>query len=445
MKKVILLEFNELCPGLLERFINEGHLPNFARLYKGAQTYVTNATGTEASPDHLEPWIQWVTLHTGKRFDEHNIFRLGQANKLEYKNIWDELSEQNKSSWVCGSMNAKFDAQDSSVACLPDPWSVDASASPKDLQPFYEFVRANVQEHTNEKNKMSFKKNVNFLGFMLRNGLSFNTICRLAKIVLQQVTKSKNRWQKASILDWLQFDVFRHYYSQKSPAFSTFFSNSTAHFQHKYWRYMEPEKFSLAPSEKDIELYGEAILFAYKNHDQIIGKVFDLADENTTIMLASALSQQPFTKYDGEGGKRFHRPYDITKLPSIFDLSGVDKVNPVMSHQFQLIFKDTSHAEVGFDKLMSIELDGQKLFSLIRKDSEVYGGCSFRQAFNGNPLFDYEGKQLNFNDIFYLADSLKSGMHNPEGVFWVQAQQPSTKPTKIPLEGVKDLILGELS
>ena len=57
-KSVILLEFNELCPSLINNFIQQGKLPNFQRFYQESSVYTTDA---EAEPPFLEPWIQWVT------------------------------------------------------------------------------------------------------------------------------------------------------------------------------------------------------------------------------------------------------------------------------------------------------------------------------------------------------------------------------------------------
>ena len=49
------------------------------------------------------------------------------------------------------------------------------------------------------------------------------------------------------ILDQLQFDLFRRHWKRARPDFSTFFLNSTAHYQHIYWRNMEPEHFKVKP------------------------------------------------------------------------------------------------------------------------------------------------------------------------------------------------------
>ncbi len=42
-KKVIVLEFNELVPSLVDRFIAEGKLPNFKRLRNESTVAVTDA------------------------------------------------------------------------------------------------------------------------------------------------------------------------------------------------------------------------------------------------------------------------------------------------------------------------------------------------------------------------------------------------------------------
>jgi hypothetical protein len=72
-----------------------------------------------------------------------------------------------------------------------------------------------------------------------------------------------NRWKRAIILDRLQWDVFAWHWKRIQPALSTFFLNSTAHFQHLYWRNMDPSAFRIKPTDSEQEEYGKAILFGY--------------------------------------------------------------------------------------------------------------------------------------------------------------------------------------
>ena len=88
--RLILIEFNELCPSLLQRFMAEGVIPNFRRLYGRSVVYTTDA---EEPEPNLEPWIQWPTVHSGIPFSEHGIFHLGGGHRLEKKCIAELLSD----------------------------------------------------------------------------------------------------------------------------------------------------------------------------------------------------------------------------------------------------------------------------------------------------------------------------------------------------------------
>ena len=50
--RIILLEFNELTPRLMDRFIRDGKLPNFNRFQRESRTFTTEAA--EVAPT-LEP------------------------------------------------------------------------------------------------------------------------------------------------------------------------------------------------------------------------------------------------------------------------------------------------------------------------------------------------------------------------------------------------------
>ncbi|MFM9068742.1 MAG: hypothetical protein ACKOUR_15640, partial [Planctomycetota bacterium] len=75
-KKLISLEFNELCPNLLSQFIQRGELPNFARMQSESEVLVTDA---EERGEMLNPWVQWVTVHTGLSLQEHQVTTLSQG------------------------------------------------------------------------------------------------------------------------------------------------------------------------------------------------------------------------------------------------------------------------------------------------------------------------------------------------------------------------------
>lgn len=127
--RTIVLEFNELSPQLLDRFIEQEHLPNFRRFRDSAMVAVTDA---EETAPNLEPWIQWVTVHTGLSFAEHGCFNLNEGSDLTAPRLWDLVSRADQTNWICGSMNAAV--QPGFRGCfLPDPWATSAEPVPLNM------------------------------------------------------------------------------------------------------------------------------------------------------------------------------------------------------------------------------------------------------------------------------------------------------------------------
>ena len=87
--KTILLGLNELNFDYLKFYISQGVLPNFKKIF---EIQPPIETVSENEYKLLEPWVQWVTIHSGKSYKEHNIFRLGDIvnnpNFLRYLRNW---------------------------------------------------------------------------------------------------------------------------------------------------------------------------------------------------------------------------------------------------------------------------------------------------------------------------------------------------------------------
>src|SRR2546425_3654690 len=95
--RAISIEFNELCPNLMERFMKAGELPCFQRFYDEAEVFQTDA---EESGELLEPWVQWVTVHTGLSAREHQVTTLSEGHKVGAPAVWDMLSSAGLRVWV---------------------------------------------------------------------------------------------------------------------------------------------------------------------------------------------------------------------------------------------------------------------------------------------------------------------------------------------------------
>ncbi|MDB5642332.1 MAG: hypothetical protein JWN07_1649 [Hyphomicrobiales bacterium] len=416
--RVIVLEFNELTPALMDRFIAAGHLPNFARLRSESIVAITDA---EEDPPALEPWIQWVTVHTGLSFAEHGVYDLGDGEEFRAPRIWDIVADQGERVLVCGSMNAAIQTTRSDLINLvPDPWAVNLRPQPAELyDDFYHFVRTYVQEYTSERPPLTKSDYAKTAAFLLRHGLSLKTVMD-AVTQLASETTGMPKWRRAVILDRLLWDVFRSEWKRLQPAFSTIFLNSTAHFQHYYWREMDPSAFELKSASESKA--SDAILFGYKRMDRIVGECIDMAGPDTTIVLCTALGQQPLTHYDQTGGKQVYKVRDATVLLRYAGFQGNFQFAPVMAEQFHLFFDSEEEAATAEDKLRKLTLNGEAVMDMRRDGKQIFAGCGIIREPGETAVIvtPHSNKPVPFHTLFYPVDTIKSGGHHPDGIFWIR-------------------------
>lgn len=439
---VILIELNELSPALMQRFMDRGIAPNFRRFYDEADVFVTEA---KERPPYLEPWIQWITVHCGINYDDHRQQNLDEGHNVTQPALWDVLSDAGLRTWVCGSMNPRV-SPGYKGAILPDPWSTHIAPSPAELAPFFEFIQRNVQEHTRDKVPLGLRDYARFVRFMARRGLTRSTALAIAKqLASEKQTDGKTRWRRATILDRLQLDVFRHYWRELDPHFATFFSNSTAHFQHMHWRNMEPSLFKVAPSAEDQARYQDAIEYGYRSMDALIGEFIELAGEDTTLVFLTALSQQPYLLYEDQGGKVAHRPKDFQKLIRWAGIDATFTVAPVMTHYFHVTFADEPTAAAAAEKLRALTVNGEQVLNVEPKGADVFCGCRMYSPLDpSTPMTSTLAKrETGFFEQFYQIEGLKSGMHHPDGILWVRTpkRRHQVHPGKVPLDRVAPMIL----
>ncbi|MBP9693406.1 MAG: alkaline phosphatase family protein [Alphaproteobacteria bacterium] len=443
-KRLIVVEFNELCPSLLQRWMGEGILPNFKKFYDHSISYVTEA---DSDPPHLEPWVQWYSLHTGLDFEQHQVKNLTDGPRAKFPDIWSVLHKNGKTASSCSSMNVKGFENEGSFF-IPDPWSTTEKAYPEKLNKLYRFVSNRVQEYSNKSNKPSFTESLGFLFFCLTHGLKISTLFKIAFLLFEEkVVNPGMAWKKAVVLDWILTDIFKYFWKKTKPEFATFFLNSTAHFQHGYWRYFEPEKFEVKPSKTDVDRYQGAIKFGYCNMDITLGKLLELEDENTTFIFATALSQQPFLKYEGIGGQHFYRPYDIAKFLNHIGVA-YENCQPVMTHQFILHFETSEKRQNAMEILTSLHAGEQPVMNVIENvGNSLYIGCQLRQEMPEDLLICFKGlasKNESFFDWFYEIEEIKSGCHHKDGALWFRIGKKKEVSSKIPLRDIFPTILDML-
>ncbi|MBM0105589.1 alkaline phosphatase family protein [Steroidobacter sp. S1-65] len=414
-QRLLLLELNELCPSLIDRFMAEGALPNFKRLRQRSRAYITHTNESV-----LEPWIQWVTVHTGVPLDQHGILDLDEAGKLQHEAFWDRMSSDNV--LLMCPMNVRFNRTDGSIF-MPDPWAASQTPS-SEIEPFYRFVRSAVNTHARSSG-FDRKVALDALRYLVGHGMSAGTCIALARqLISERIGSHDVKWRRASLLDKLCWDVFAHFWrSERRPRIGVFFSNATAHYQHKYWRHHDPDAFSLRPDATELRNYSKAIRYGYQGLDELIGKALAIAGSDTAIVLCTALSQQPMLDYEERGGKAMFLPKDFKRLLDAIGAPANARVEQIMAEEARLHYNDPADAELAQAVLREVRTsEGHTLFKLRGFDGRAFIiGCGvFSGEVRPHTRFtSVNGLTANFHDHFLLMPTTTSAKHHPDGVLWV--------------------------
>lgn len=432
--RMIVLEFNELCPDLISEFMARGLLPGFRQLHDRATVFTTHAGEV---PPNLDPWIQWPTVHSGMTFGQHKIFDLGEGYKLQEKCIAELLSDAGISVGVFGSMNMNY--RELNGYFIPDPWNRLGRASPDSLQPFYRVIAQQVQESSRD-DAFTLADMTRFGWFMLRNGLTPGAAMAIVRQLVRERLDRGVRWRRASLLDDVQYDLFRHLNRHHRVRFATFFSNSTAHYQHYYWRHMNPEIFAVGPPAEDHESLGGAILYGYQSMDRMIRRT--LADyPDATIVLCTALSQRPWA----DTTKCAFRPRNFDALLAFAQIDPRSvTVKPVMAEQFHLAFASPESLQRGESSLQNLFLEDRQVM-WVRREGEDTLNCSCdiidARVVDKMIVRRRDGAAMRFGELFYMIHTMRSGRHDPRGLLWIGDGRHEVVADKVSIVDIAPTIL----
>ncbi len=436
---VLMLELNELCPPILDKMMARGELPNFKRLHGKSDVHVT----WTSDPD-LEPWVQWVTFHTGKTQEVHGAKELDEGYRIDLPRMWDKFGDAGYSSMVFGSMNSR--AFSKNVCLVPDPWSVRVPPSDPTYKAFHDFIAFNVTEHTNERAKPTKKMVLDFVRFMVSRGLSITTVMSAVRQLANEKTSGRDvKWARSMVLDLLMWDVFEKEYRRRRPDFATFFANSTAFLQHRYWRHMEPEAYQVKPGEADMKAYGDAVESSYRHMDALLGRAMRLVGPKGRIVFVTALSQEANLRYEHIGGKFVYRPHAFEELNAFMGGPKDVTFEPVMTHQAWASMKSQEDADQFEAALKGLQSNGETVMEWRRSGNRIFFWCRFISKVDDDMVLTCaaNGARKDFSELFALIGQVNNSKHNRNGCFWVERAdgKGQVHADKLPLEQATEKVL----
>jgi hypothetical protein len=419
---MILLALNELNLDYIKGYVSQGKLTNFGKLLE----YGVVNTTSESKYELLEPWIQWATVQTGKAYDEHQVFRLGDmVDRPDLDQIFEDLEESGLSVGAISPFNAD-NRLASSKFFIPDPWTQTKASGGHIIEKLSRTVSRFVNSNA------SGKVGPSDVIWLLLGFIVYVRVKRWPKF-FKFVSLRKKPGVKAAILDMILLEVFVTLQKKYKPDYSHLFFNGGAHVQHHYMfnssqykgEFKNPEWY--CPSDWD------PILMMLETYDTILG---DLLESGERIIGVTGLHQVPH-----EEQTFYWRPVAHKDFLIECDLKGEFSVIPRMSRDFLIEVIDNKHAleienqlnqftdSVRSKPVFNVDNRGTSLFIEVIYDDDLVEGMSFDGP-NGVSIGSLKSK------LAFVA--IKNGKH--DGLGYVFSNMPMDLSKDIKLTEVYEFI-----
>ena len=411
--KLLLLEFNEIEQELLQRGIEAGELPAFARLRKQSSRYTT-----DACDGYLEPWVQWVTLHTGVTLEHHGALQLTLGRDVPQPFFWERIAAAGHRSWICGAMNGR-DRDAPNLDLLLDYWTEPSADSY--YAPFACFANACVTRHIDRRHRIRPSEALAFIAFMLRNGLRPGTALRVASQTTRAIA-ARQTWRLAFALEDLQLDLFLHR-CRLQPELALLFVNSVAHLQHNYWQDMDPARFTDRQAAGRSRHAG-AIPAGYRHLDRVLERALAVTSPETTVLLCSALGQEPRGD-DHPKGTTLYRVRDLPRLIAALAIPAPDRTVRTMADTFILEYRDEERAALSVERLASVRVGEAAPFKPLRRGGKVLVDGDLTHATDPGSEMSVDGRPSGWRlEQLMTIGHHVGGVHHPRGLLWVRGRFP---------------------
>ena len=423
--KTILLGLNELNFDYINFYINQGLLPNFKRLFN---FQVPIETVSEKEYRLLEPWIQWVTIHTGKIFEDHKVLRLGDiVNNPELSQIFEELEAEGLSVGAVSPFNADNRLRNPAFF-VPDPWTKTKLSGNWILKALYQAVHQSVND--NAKSRLNFKSMISLgLGLLL-----YVPISRWSHY-LKTVLNVKKPGAKAVILDSLLADVHLTLWKKHKPDFSNLFLNSGAHIQHHYLFNSKAYKGNVKNPEWYCPNGFDPLIQILSEYDYQIGKI--LKTKDVKLIIATGLHQQPH-----ENLTFYWRLKEHVKFAEMIGVENFTEILPRMSRDFLIKFNNELDA-VNAKKLLNsfyASKDDIKIFEVDNRGTSLFIELVYPNDIEDNDSIysiELDLKLEKFKSYISFV-AIKNGEHN--GIGYLTSNFDLKLERKINLINLKSII-----
>ena len=404
--KLLLIQLNEINFDLVDRYLLASKKNKFTNLRSIKKTYKFFNTFAESEYKNLEPWIQWVSIHIGKDFNQHKIFRLGDiVNYPSKRQIYEIIEDKGFKVGAISPMNADNRLKNPAYF-IPDPWTdthADNSSFSKRLS---KMLKQTVND--NASGTLSFNSVLTILEIIFKT-LHYKKTSFLIKLIFSSIFKP---WKKALVLDYLIHLIHIYFLKKKLPNFSSIFLNAGAHVQHHYFFNTKHIKDLPKNPKWYIDSSSDPIEEMLEVYDQIIGDYLKFSKNDNQLLISTGLRQVPYNII------KFY--YRLKNHSSFLNKIGLKflKVLPRMTRDFEITFDNDIDLINAKRILENIKCKKKNLniFSEIEeRNKSLFVILTYPHEVKKNDyIIVNDDVTLNFqNEVLFVA--IKNGMHDSKG------------------------------
>ena len=393
-ESLLIVELNEFNINLLKKGVEKLKLKNIEKILK--LTHSKTYSSDEIERHGLDPWVQWVSVHTGQKSSKHKIIRTGDIKKLKFPQIWEILGDKGISTGIWGPMNASKKNTKGLKFFLPDPWTYSENAYPDSLNLFLSLPRYYSKNYVVPSKTNLLKGIFKMTNFLFSKGIIHKNLKEsliVLKIILNNGFKNMTLFSIFDIYSTLAFFKLK---KETNPEFSILFLNSLAHLQHHFWH----------------EDFNKEMKMCLKVIDKIFGIIFKEKSKNESLIIINALSQRNIFKK----GVFIYRQIDTEKLLKAIEIN-YEKFEEGMTNDIHIFFNSEKEKDSAYKILSNVELNGEKLF-FVEKDlnfkNEIFYQLNYFKNVKSTDYFVIKDKVFKFFEYFTLLRE-RTGEHTLAG------------------------------
>lgn len=397
MKQNFIIELNEFNLNILKIYAKKFNLHSLNKIlqFNITRTFTRDRyIGDNNQSGYLDPWTQWVSIHTQTLAKKHKIKNLGDTTNLNFKQIWEKSK---KTYFIWGVMNSSRKKRKNVKIFFPDPWSFTEKAYPSTLNNLFNSIKI----FTKTRGELTLYLKIFHISIICKNLIKLGGLKNIliSLYILFMGILKFNFKPLSFIVAWeiLSFNILIKLIKKlnyKKKFNIIFFINCLAHVQHHYWSHKKKSK---------------EIKFILSQLDKYLFKILLQLDLN--LIIINGMSQ----KNSEKNNLCLYEQYDHAKLLNEIGIKTI-KIEKFMTNDATIFFKNNKELINAQKILTNIKFKNRKIFHVEKNshNSLFYKTNFIKFVKKKDKIIINKKKKLIFLKYFKFI-TVRKGIHHHEG------------------------------